>query len=229
MGRGENTMEYERERSHLIRSLREQRVSEKTLKAMKKVPRHLFVPPVQLANAYVDTPLPIGYAQTISAPHMVAMMCDLLEIQEGQKILEIGTGSGYNAAVMAEIIGKSGHIYSIERVEKLAIFARENLEKAGYSNVDVIQGDGSLGYPEQAPYDRICVTASAPDTPKPLIEQLKPGGIMVLPEGEGYQRLYIIKKSLSGEVKKKDWGGVIFVPLLGQHGFDLYDNKRGKR
>lgn len=222
-------MEYERERTILIRSLEEKGVSEITLKAMKKVPRHLFVPSIHTSSAYVDSPLPIGHAQTISAPHMVAMMCDLLELEEGQTILEIGSGSGYNAAVMAEIIGKKGHIYSIERLDRLAEFARENLQKAGYSNVEVILGDGSLGLPENAPYDRISVTASAPDTPTPLIEQLKPGGIMVLPEGEGYQRLYMIRKSLDGEVTKQDWGGVIFVPLVGHHGFNPYDNRRGKK
>ena len=222
-------MEYERQRSGLIKALREQNVSERTLAAMKKVPRHLFVPSVHTSSAYVDSPLPIGHAQTISAPHMVAMMCDLLELEKGQKILEIGSGSGYNAAVMAEIIGQKGQIYSIERIEKLADFARENLEKAGYSNVEVILSDGSLGLPEHAPYDRISVTASAPDTPTPLIEQLKPGGIMVLPEGESYQRLFIIRKSPDGEVTKQDIGGVIFVPLIGQHGFNLYDSHRGQR
>ncbi|MEZ5335738.1 MAG: protein-L-isoaspartate O-methyltransferase [Methanolobus sp.] len=222
-------MEYERERSSLIKSLGEQGVSEKTLKAMKKVPRHLFVPSIHTSHAYVDSPLPIGHAQTISAPHMVAMMCDLLELEEGLKILEIGSGSGYNAAVMAEIIGSKGHIYSIERIDKLAAFARENLEKAGYPNVEVILADGSLGLPGHAPYDRISVTASAPDTPLPLIEQLKPGGIMVLPEGEGYQCLYIIRKSLDGEVSKKNCGGVVFVPLIGHHGFNFYDSHRGKR
>ncbi|WP_340820134.1 protein-L-isoaspartate O-methyltransferase [Methanolobus sp. WCC4] len=222
-------MEYERERAILVRSLAEQGVSERTLKAMKKVPRHLFVPSIHASSAYVDTPLSIGHAQTISAPHMVAMMCDLLELEEGLSILEIGAGSGYNAAVMAEIIGKKGKIYSIERLDKLAVFAHDNLERAGYSNVEVILGDGSLGWPDNAPYDRICVTASAPDTPLPLIEQLKPGGIMVLPEGEGYQRLYIIRKSRDGEVTKQDWGGVIFVPLIGHYGFNPYDSQRGKK
>jgi protein-L-isoaspartate(D-aspartate) O-methyltransferase len=214
-------MEYERERKKLVNSLREYNISEKTLNAMKKVPRHLFVPSVQTANAYVDHPLPIGYAQTISAPHMVAMMCDLLDLQEGFKVLEIGAGSGYNAAVMAEVIGSKGDIYSIERLEKLAVFAQENLKKAGYSNVEIINGDGSLGLPEHAPYDRICVTASAPCTPLPLVEQLKPGGMMVLPEGKTYQRLYLIKKDMDGNITKEDRGGVIFVPLVGNHGFNM--------
>ncbi len=219
-------MEHERERSLLIRSLREQGVSERTIKAMRKVPRHMFVPSVQTKHAYVDTPLPIGYAQTISAPHMVAMMCDLLELEEGIRILEIGAGSGYNAAIMAEIIGKEGQIYTIERVEKLAIFAKENLKNAGYSNVEVIHGDGSLGYPEHAPYDRICVTASAPDTPRPLIEQLKPGGTMILPEGETWQRLYVVRKSMDGNITKEDMGGVIFVPLVGDHGFNMFTSHK---
>ncbi|MDG6243921.1 MAG: protein-L-isoaspartate O-methyltransferase [Methanolobus sp.] len=219
-------MEYERERSNLVRALRERRISERTLRAISKVPRHLFVPSIHISHAYVDNPLSIGYAQTISAPHMVAIMCDLLELQGGQEILEIGTGSGYNAAVMAEIIGKKGKIYSIERIEKLAISARESLEKAGYSNVDVILGDGSLGHAEHAPYDRICVTASAPDTPKPLVEQLKRGGIMVLPEGETYQNLYVIRKSMDGEITKENRGGVVFVPLVGDHGFNAFTGNR---
>ena len=214
-------MEYERERKKLVNALREYRISEKTLNAMNKVPRHLFVPSVQIANAYVDHPLPIGYAQTISAPHMVAMMCDLLELHEGLTILEIGAGSGYNAAVMAEIMGTKGKIYSIERLEKLSVFAQDNLKKAGYSNVEIICADGSLGLPEHAPYDRICVTASAPCTPLPLVEQLKPGGIMVIPEGKAYQRLYRIKKDMEGNITKEDCGGVIFVPLVGNHGFNM--------
>ncbi|MBP1909689.1 protein-L-isoaspartate O-methyltransferase [Methanolobus bombayensis] len=215
-------MEYERERKKLVNALREYNISERTLNAIKKVPRHLFVPSVQIANAYVDHPLPIGYAQTISAPHMVAMMCDLLDLQEGQKILEVGAGSGYNAAVMSEIIGTKGRIYSIERLEKLSVFAQENVKKAGYSNVEIINADGSLGYPEHAPYDRICVTASAPCTPQPLVEQLKPEGTMILPEGKRYQRLYIIKKDIEGNITKEDRGGVIFVPLVGDHGFNMF-------
>ncbi|WP_094227494.1 protein-L-isoaspartate O-methyltransferase [Methanolobus psychrotolerans] len=219
-------MEYERERSHLVKSLKEQGISERTLKAMKKVQRHLFVPSIHTSRAYVDSPLPIGHAQTISAPHMVAIMCDLLDLQDGQRILEIGTGSGYNAAVMAEIIGKKGHIYSIERLEPLANFARRNLEKTGYSNVEVILADGSGGYPEHGPYDRICVTASAPETPKPLLEQLKPGGIMILPEGEAFQNLFIVRKSMSGEITKENRGGVIFVPLVGDYGFNMFTGHR---
>ncbi len=226
MGRREDLMEYERERTNLVKSLRERRISERTLDAIWRVPRHLFVPSVHASNAYIDKPLNIGHAQTISAPHMVAMMCDLLELCEGQNILEIGAGSGYNAAVMAEIVGKTGNIYSIERIEKLADFAREKLIRAGYSNVEVILGDGSIGYPQQAPYDRICVTASAPETPKPLLEQLKNGGIMVLPEGETYQDLYLIKKSMDGKITKKNVCGVIFVPLLGEHGFNVFMGNR---
>ncbi|WP_321429509.1 protein-L-isoaspartate O-methyltransferase [uncultured Methanolobus sp.] len=214
-------MEYERERKRLVNSLREYNISEKTLNAIKKVSRHLFVPSVQIANAYIDHPLPIGYAQTISAPHMVAMMCDFLDLREGLNVLEIGAGSGYNAAVMTEIMGKKGNIYSIERLEKLAVFAQENLKKAGYSNVEILCKDGSHGLPEHAPYDRICVTASAPCTPLPLVEQLKPEGILVIPEGKRYQRLYRIRKDMEGNITKEDCGGVIFVPLVGDHGFNM--------
>ncbi len=219
MGRRQNGMEYERKKARLVNSLRGQGVSEKVLEAMKKVPRHLFVPEVHRDSSYVDTPLPIGYAQTISAPHMVATMCSLLELEKGYKVLEIGTGSGYNAAVMAELVGKKGKIYSVERLEPLVNFAKVNLKNAGYDNVEVIMANGSLGYPDEAPYDRISVAASAPDTPRMLLDQLKKGGLMVLPEGDIYQHLYLIKKDEDGNIVKEDWGGVTFVPLVGEDGF----------
>lgn len=212
-------MEYEEERKRLIESLRRQGIGERVLKAMLNVPRHLFVSNTLKSAAYFDSPLPIGKKQTISAPHMVAIMCDLLDIKEGNKILEIGAGSGYNAAVMAELTGPEGHIYSIERLPFLARFATKNLLKAGYGNVSVIVADGSRGYKEQGPYDRICVTSAAPSVPSPLIEQLKEGGIMVIPVGKYIQRLLLIKKRPDGTIEEMDQGGVVFVPLIGEYGF----------
>lgn len=161
-------MECEEEREILIQSLELNGICEKVLSAMRLVPRHLFLPENLQNYAYADTPFPIGYNQTISAPHMVAIMCELLEINKGMTILEIGSGSGYNAAVMGHLVGKEGRIYSIERIPQLADLARDNLETAGITNVTVIQEDGSCGLPEYGPYDRISVTSVAPDIPKPL-------------------------------------------------------------
>jgi len=148
----EELHKLEEMRERLIRGLEIQGTSERVLKAMLRVPRHMFVPEYAKKGAYIDTPLDIGFGQTISAPHMVAIMCDLLELSEGLKVLEIGTGSGYNAAVMGELVGKSGHVYTIERIESLVNFARENLNKAGYENVTVLLEDGSIGYSGYAPY-----------------------------------------------------------------------------
>jgi protein-L-isoaspartate(D-aspartate) O-methyltransferase len=212
-------VELEKRRALLIDSLKKYGISEHILSAMKVIPRHFFVPETERGRAYADTPLPIGYSQTISAPHMVAIMCNLLELKEGQKVLEIGAGSGYNAAVMSQLVGDTGIIYSVERIEELVLFASSNLKKAGYSNVKIIQDDGSLGYLPEAPYDRICVTASAPETPRALVDQLKPGGIMVIPEGDSYQQLFVIKKNYDGTFVKKRWGDVFFVPLIGKYGF----------
>lgn len=143
--------------------------SEAVRKAMEKVPREEFLPPDQRRYAYLDQPLPIGEGQTVSAPHMVAMICEVLDLKKGMKVLEIGAGCGYNAAVVAEIVGKEGHVYSIERIKSLYNMAKNNLKRLGYDDrVTVIFGDGTLGYPDAAPYDRIYVTASAPQIPPPL-------------------------------------------------------------
>ncbi|WP_440952975.1 protein-L-isoaspartate O-methyltransferase [Methanococcoides sp. FTZ1] len=212
-------MEFEEKRKILIDSLRPNGIGNKVLDAMMRVPRHLFVPDELQGTAYIDMPLPIGYNQTISAPHMVAIMCELLEITEGMKILEVGSGSGYNAAVMAELAGEKGQIYTVERIPALALFAKENLKKAGYRNVTVIQDDGSCGLEEHEPYDRICVTSAAPRVPQPLIEQLAAGGIMAIPVGNGEQQLVIVKKDKEGKITQQAWGGVIFVPLIGEYGY----------
>lgn len=203
-------------KERLIESLRNY-VSDRVVEAMSRVPRELFVPEELRPMAYEDRPLPIGHGQTISAPHMVAIMCDLLDLQEGMKVLEVGGGCGYHAAVMAELVGPSGHVYSVERIPELVEVARRNLEKAGYRNVSMILGDGTLGYGEQAPYDRISVAASAPDIPEPLKEQLRPGGRMVIPVGSYSQDLLVVTKN--HEIRVERAMGVVFVPLIGEYGF----------
>jgi protein-L-isoaspartate(D-aspartate) O-methyltransferase len=198
-----------------MESLREH-VDEPVISAMFRVKRELFVPEALQSRAYDDTPLSIGNNQTISAPHMVAIMCDLLDLQPGMTVLEVGGGSGYHAAVMATMVG-DGHIYSVERMPDLVATARRNLEKAGIKNVTMIEADGSLGLAEKAPYDRISVAASAPKVPEPLKQQLKVGGKMVLPVGRDYQELYLVTRKNGFCVEEKM--GVIFVPLIGEEGF----------
>jgi protein-L-isoaspartate(D-aspartate) O-methyltransferase len=193
------------------------RVNDKVISALSKVQREIFVPEEIWSKAYQDTPLPIGYGQTISAPHMVAMMCDILDLQDGMTVLEVGGGSGYHAAVMAELVGPTGHVYSVERIPELVIRARENLKIAGIQNVTVVQADGSIGLSEYAPYDRISVAATAPAVPEPLKEQLKSGGKMVIPVGSGYEELLLVTRKNGFLVEEKM--GVVFVPLIGEHGF----------
>ncbi|UEC43059.1 MAG: Protein-L-isoaspartate O-methyltransferase [Methanothrix sp.] len=195
-------------------------VSERVIEAMERVPREFFVPRSIRHTAYEDRPLPIGEGQTISAPHMVAMMCDVLEIAGGMKVLDVGTGSGYHAAVIADLVGPEGHVYSIERIPELVFFAKKNLEAAGVKNVTVLQGDGSRGLPEYAPYDRINVAATAPKIPEPLKEQLKVGGKLVIPVGSCYQELVLVERTQEG-FELEHHGGVVFVPLVGDHGFHI--------
>lgn len=209
--------DYEESRQRLIDALARHGVSGAVLAAMLRVKRHLFVPPHLREQAYSDYPLPIGEGQTISAPHMVALMCDYLDLEQGEQVLEIGAGSGYHAAVIAELLGEAGRVYSIERIPWLVDFAQQNLARAGYRNVTVHQGDGTLGFPEQAPYDKISVTCAAPDLPHPLLEQLKPGGRMVIPIGRFQQVLYLIEKKNGIEKRRKV--DVVFVPLVGKYGF----------
>jgi len=188
------------------------------IRAMMKVPRHLFVPEYQRNSAYLDTPLTIGHDQTISAPHMVAMMTEHLDVKPDHKVLEIGTGSGYQAAVLAEIVSK-GRIYTVERIPELVEFAKNNLRKAGYKNVSVYLWEGTRGFNENAPYDRILVTAAAPHVPKALMEQLKDNGKMLIPVGGcGYQNLIMIEKR-NEKFSEKNLGGCVFVPLIGEDGW----------
>ena len=191
------------------------------ISAMSRVPREMFLPDLLQSRAYDDTPLPIGQGQTISAPHMVAIMCTILDLQPGMNVLEVGGGSGYHAAVMAELVRPGGHVYAVERIAELAEAARSNLARAGVENVTVIHSDGSLGLPEHSPYDRISVAATAPSIPEPLKQQLKSGGRMVLPVGRDSQELYLVTRKNGFSVERKM--GVIFVPLIGQEGFKERD------
>lgn len=188
------------------------------LKAMEKVERHEFVPKGMEGEAYLNIPLPVGFEQTISQPYTVAFMLEELELEKGQKVLEIGTASGYNACLIAEITGKKGKVYTVEIIPELVKFARENIKKAGMKNITVIEGDGSMGYEKAKPYDRIIVTAAMPKIPEPLIKQLKTGGILVGPVGSHEsQNMVKLEKTRKG-ITKKDLGMFTFVPLRGRYG-----------
>lgn len=187
-----------------------------TLRAMAAVDRAHFVPEVYRREAYRDAPLPIGEGQTISAPHMVAMMCDVLDLRPGHRVLEVGAGSGYQAAVMARMVAPGGRVYTVERLPALAEGARRNLAAAGVQGATVVLGDGSRGLPEHAPYDRIAVTCAAPEVPPPLLAQLAPGGRMAIPLGRAVQELFLVTRD--GEVVRRPLGPVAFVPLVGEHG-----------
>jgi protein-L-isoaspartate(D-aspartate) O-methyltransferase len=179
--------------------------------AMKTVPRHKFVPPGQIASAYDDTPLPIGEGQTISAPSIVGMMTEALDPKPTDRVLEIGTGSGYQAAVLGEIVR---HVYTIEIIEALASTAKTRLTELGYSNVTVKHGDGYQGWTEHQPFDSIIVTCAPNEVPQPLVDQLKDGGLMVIPVAEeGWaQKLYLLEKQ-GDELEKTELADVIFVPM----------------
>ena len=185
---------------------------EKVLEAMRKVPRHRFVPEDLVHKAYDDHPLPIGHGQTISQPFIVAYMTEALKLKGGETVLETGTGSGYQAAVLAEI---AGEVYSIEILESLAEKAREVLDALGYENVHTKVGDGYQGWPEHTPFDGIIVTAAPDHIPQPLVEQLKFGGRMIIPVGEDYQELILITKTEKG-IKKGRLIPVRFVPMTGE-------------
>lgn len=182
------------------------------LAAMRKVPRHEFVPERWAEAAYEDHPLPIGYEQTISQPYIVALMTELVQPTQGAKVLEVGTGSGYQAAILAEA---GAEVYTIEILEPLAKESAARLQRLGYNQVHVKQGDGYLGWPEQAPFDAIIVTAGADHIPPPLVKQLKPGGRMVIPVGEAHaeQALLLVQKGLDGTVTTRKIAPVLFVPL----------------
>ena len=188
---------------------------EAVLDAMREVPRHRFVPPRAQRSAHADSPLPIGHGQTISQPYIVAFMTEMLQVKPGHRVLEIGTGSAYQAAVLSEL---TPHVYSIEIIKELAAEARKRLDKLGYKTVETRQGDGYHGWEEHAPFDAIIVTAAAGHVPPPLIAQLKPGGRLVIPVGGVYetQHLILITKDDEGNLKTKNVLPVRFVPMTGR-------------
>jgi protein-L-isoaspartate(D-aspartate) O-methyltransferase len=194
------------------RGIRDARV----LEAMRSIPRHLFVPPESVWEAYDDNPLPIGEGQTISQPYMVAWMTELLGLQGGEKVLEVGTGSGYQAAILGWL---AREVWSVERQESLASQARERLALLGLDNVKVVVGDGSRGLPEHAPYDAVVVTAGSPSIPQPLTEQLAEGGRLVIPVGPpSMQTLTLVVREGDG-FRREEKGGCVFVPLVGKYGW----------
>jgi protein-L-isoaspartate(D-aspartate) O-methyltransferase len=206
---------YVQERARMVeRQIKARGVKDpRVLEAMQSVPRHLFVPKNRRSHSYSDGPLPIGSGQTISQPYIVALMTELLELDESDTVLEVGTGSGYQAAVLAEIVQK---VFTIEIKEELGLQAGKRLKELGYGNVDVHIGDGYKGLPGKAPFDGIIVTAAALDVPEPLISQLRPGGRLVIPVGRPYSRqdLLLITKDEDGEIESRMIIPVIFVPLL---------------
>lgn len=194
------------------RGIRDERV----LKAMRKVPRHLFVDESQWFRAYDDMALPIGEGQTISQPYMVAIMTELLDLKGYEKVLEIGTGSGYQAAILAEL---SREVYTIERVQSLSLKASEVLRSLGYNNVHLRVGDGTLGWPEEAPFDRVIITAACPEIPEPIINQLNEGGIVVAPVGERFSQVLLKIRKEAGRLNEEYHTPCVFVPLIGKYGW----------
>jgi protein-L-isoaspartate(D-aspartate) O-methyltransferase len=213
-------MNSEEKRIDLIKQLiLEKRIKTKEVeKAFLEIKREDFLPDNKRKYAYIDTPLEIGNGQTISAPHMVAIMVEGLDIKKGQKILEIGAGSGYHAAIVSKLVGDSGNVYSVERYRSLVKNARKSIEKSNINNVKIINGDGSAGFEKESPYDRIYVTCAAPDIPQKLIDQLKENGKLMIPVGRMLSQLILVEK-IEGKIKKTDLGGCAFVPLIGKYGF----------
>jgi protein-L-isoaspartate(D-aspartate) O-methyltransferase len=200
------------------RQLRARGISDqRLLRVMERVPRHLFVPENQKASAYEDTPLPIGYGQTISQPYMVAVMTEALELTGSERVLEIGTGSGYQAAVLSEL---AREVISIERIEPLAAEAAQRLARLGYLNVQVVVDDGSKGFAPRAPYEGILVTAGAPAAPEPLLEQLAVGGRMVVPVGDRLsQELEVHTRLQDDKFEVQRFCPCRFVDLIGKYGW----------
>jgi len=203
----------------LIKELKGQGIKDKrVLEAIKKIDRKKFVPKELRNEAYENTALPLKKGQTISQPYTVAVMLEALELKKGDKVLEIGTGSGWNAALIAEIINP-GKVYTLEIVDELIELARENIKKFNLNNVKIIKNDGGLGYEKEAPYDKIILTAACPKIPEILIKQLKENGILVAPVGFRYGQNMIKLKKKNGRTYEENLGNFIFVPLIGKEGY----------
>ncbi|NLO07481.1 MAG: protein-L-isoaspartate(D-aspartate) O-methyltransferase [candidate division WS1 bacterium] len=206
--------DFEARRGEMVDGLVEDGIitDQRVIDAMRAVPRHSFVPQGQAGSAYNDNALPIGEGQTISAPSIVGLMTEALQPQPTDRVLEIGTGSGYQAAVLSKLVR---HVYTIEILEPLAVSARNRLQTLGYSNVTVRHGDGYLGWPENAPFDKIIVTCAPEEVPQALVDQLKDGGLMVIPVGEAgwAQKLYLMEKK-GDRLERTELADVIFVPMV---------------
>lgn len=217
-----NGKDWQQEREAMVREQIERRGvrDPRTLAAMAAVPRHCFVPPEVAHLAYADGAFPIGIGQTISQPYMVALMTEALRLESGSRVLEIGTGSGYQTAVLAEAVGPQGEVYTIERHPELSYYARDTLEDIGYRNIRFLIGDGTLGWPEHAPYDGVIVTAGAPVVPDDLREQLHPdGGRLVIPVGGKREQELLCYTRRGTSWERESLGSVCFVPLIGEQGW----------
>lgn len=207
--------DFDEEREQLADALTARpNVSERAAEAVAAVPRHEFVRDDQRNAAYEDHPLPIGNGQTVSAPHMVAIIATELGLAAGERVLEIGTGCGYHAAVTAELVGAE-NVFSVEYVEELAEQARERLSRIGYGDVSIRQGDGHAGWAEHAPYDAVYLTCAAPDFPERVVEQVRAGGRLLAPLGEFRQQLVYAEKQADGSLEREDCGAVRFVEMQG--------------
>jgi len=211
--------DYEKERVHMVESQLARRgiKDKRVLEAMRQVPRHLFVPKDTRSLAYCDGPLPIGHGQTISQPYIVALMTELLELTGQEKVLELGTGSGYQAAILSRLVRQ---VYSVERHAALAQQAEKVLAQLGYDNIVVRVGDGTLGWPEHSPYEAIIVTAAAPDVPRPLTDQLADGGRLVAPVGSQWSQVLVKVRRQGDLLIRERLTAVAFVPLVGKYGWE---------
>lgn len=210
---------YQKQRKKMVQTQIARRgiTSERVLNAFREVPRHAFVPPNRRESAYQDRPLPIGEGQTISQPYIVAYMTDRLDIAEDDRVLEIGTGSGYQAAILAEV---ADQVYTIERHRSLAEETRQRLDELGYDNVHIYHRDGTLGLPEKAPFQAIIVTASAPEIPQALLEQLDDGGRLIMPVGGRGGQVLKLAVRRGEDIQTELLSPVAFVPLIGEQGWD---------
>lgn len=216
-GPGTGELRYERLRRELIDKVRERGIDDlEVLRALDLVPRHLFVPEAVRHRAYEDAPLPIGFGQTASQPSLQALYMQTLRLKATDRVLEIGTGSGYQTALLARM---AGHVYSVERIRELSVRARAVFDRLRFSNIALLVGDGTIGWSRYAPYDAILVTAGAPDAPRTLLEQLAPGGRLLIPIGDREeQRLTLFHRTESG-FEREDITACVFVPLIGRFGW----------
>lgn len=202
----------------MVRRLEAQGITDqKVLEVMRRIPRHLFIPNALWDHAYADHPVPIDRGQTISQPYIVALMTQALQLEKSDRVLEIGTGSGYQTAILAEL---AKHVYTIERFPELSEKAKKLLTEAGYTNISFLVGDGTLGWPEEAPFDKIIVTAAAPEVPKALVEQLSERGRLVIPVGgRQVQALLALTKEEGGKLRREELCACSFLPLVGKEGW----------